>query len=155
MHLVLVFTTLATAFNGLLAGINTDTSLVKLPTRRRIGNVAYATFARGNDLGGAFLVYPPLGIGAAVLTILTAIVALVMKQPMGHLLPLIIASLLSGGHSFATTQAAPTIMSIGPTPDDEALLKQRLDRFERWQAVRAAFQVPTFFVLLWAMIVVR
>lgn len=51
MNLLLLLLVIATAMNGLLAGLNLDTALVKLPARRRIGAVAYATFARGNDLG--------------------------------------------------------------------------------------------------------
>ena len=60
MSLVVFMIALATAANGLLAGLNTDTALVKLPARRRIGAVAYATFARGNDLGNGLIVYPLL-----------------------------------------------------------------------------------------------
>lgn len=45
------------------------------------------------------------------------------------------------------------MLSLKRTPDEEALLKPRLDRFERWQAVRATFQVLTFFVLLWRVVV--
>lgn len=61
MNLVTSLITLATAINGWLSGLNVDTALVKLPARRRIGAVAYATFARGNDLGNGLLVYPLLG----------------------------------------------------------------------------------------------
>jgi hypothetical protein len=39
---------------GLAAGICFDTAMVKLPTRRRIGSIAYAHFARGNDLGNGW-----------------------------------------------------------------------------------------------------
>ena len=70
MNLVISLLALATAINGLLAGLNVDTALVKLPARRRIGVVAYATFARGNDLGNGLVVYPLLGVGAALLTFL-------------------------------------------------------------------------------------
>lgn len=51
MNLLLFLLGVATAINGLLAGLNVDTALVKFPTRWRIGMVAYATFARVNDLG--------------------------------------------------------------------------------------------------------
>jgi len=49
MNLVMFLLAFAVAINGLLAGLNVDTALVKLPARRRIGAVAYATFARGNE----------------------------------------------------------------------------------------------------------
>jgi hypothetical protein len=154
MNLVLYLITLATAANGLLAGANTDTALVKLPARRRIGAVAYATFARGNDLGNGLVVYPLLGIGAALLTVLATAVAYIVRSPIEVLLPLSIALLLSVLHSFATTRAAPVMLNIKDAPNDEALLASKLDRFARWHTVRATFQVLTFFVLVWALVAV-
>jgi hypothetical protein len=151
MSLVVFLIALATAINGLLAGLNTDTALVKLPARRRIGSVAYATFARGNDLGNGLVVYPLLGVGAALLTVLATALAYIMRSPIEVLLPLSIALLLSVLHSFATTRAAPVMLSIKDAPNDEALLASKLDRFARWHTVRATFQVLTFFVLLWAL----
>lgn len=144
---------LATAMNGLLSGLNVDTALVKLPARRRIGVVAYATFARGNDLGNGLVVYPILGVGAALFTVLATAVAYLEHLSMGLLLLLSLASLLSLLHTFATTRAAPVMLSIKDASDDEALLRAKLDRFARWHAIRATFQVLTFFVLLWALVV--
>ena len=153
MNLVPSLITLATAMNGLLAGLNVDTALVKLPARRRIGAVAYATFARGNDLGNGLVVYPLLGIGAVLLTVLATAVAYLERSPMEIVLPLSLASLLSLLHTFATTRAAPVMLSLKDVPDDEVILTAKLDRFARLHAVRATFQVLTFFVLLWALIV--
>jgi hypothetical protein len=144
---------IATAMNGLLSGLNVDTALVKLPARRRIGAVAYATFARGNDLGNGLVVYPILGIGAALFTVLATVIASLEHSLMELLLLLSLASLLSLLHTFVTIRAAPVMLSIKDTPDDEALLRAKLDRFARWHAVRATFQVLTFFVLLWALVV--
>jgi len=153
MNLVPSLMILATAMNGLLSGLNVDTALVKLPARRRIGAVAYATFARGNDLGNGLVVYPLLGIGAVLLTLLATAVAYLERSPMEVVLPLSLASLLSLLHTFATTRAAPVMLSIKDAPNDEATLTAKLDRFARWHAVRATFQVLTFFVLLWTLIV--
>ena len=58
MSLLLWLIVIATILNGMLAGGSLEGSLVKLPARRRIGVVAYATFARGNDLGNGLVVYP-------------------------------------------------------------------------------------------------
>ena len=153
MSLVVFPIALATAINGLLAGLNTDTALVKLPARRRIGAVAYATFARGNDLGNGLVVYPILGIGAVLFTVLATALTSLEHSRVGLLLLLSLASLLSLLHTFATTRAAPLMLSLKDAPDDEALLSVKLDRFARWHAVRASFQVLTFFVLLWALAV--
>ncbi len=153
MNLVVFLIALATAVNGLLAGLNTDTALVKLPARWRIGAVAYAAFARGNDLGNGLIFYPLLGVGAALLTVLATALAFTEHSPMELLLPLSLASALSLLHTFATTGAAPVMLSLKNTPGDEAILTAKLDRFARWHAVRATFQVVAFFVLLWALVV--
>ncbi|MBA2681583.1 MAG: DUF1772 domain-containing protein [Ktedonobacteraceae bacterium] len=155
MNLMLFLLVLATATNGLLAGLNVDTALVKLPARRRIGAVAYAIFARGNDLGNGLVVYPLLGIGAALLTVASTVIAFAERTSMELVLLLSLASLLSLLHTFATTRAAPVMLSLKDTPDDAALLKAKLDRFARWHAIRATFQVLAFFVLLWALVVSR
>lgn len=155
MNLMLFLLVLTTAMNGLLSGLNMDTALVKLPARRRIGAVAYAAFARGNDLGNGLVVYPILGIGAVFSTVLATVIAYFgHSPPMELLLLLSLASLLSLLHTFATTRAAPLMLSIKNISDDEALLSVKLDHFARWHTVRATFQVLTFFVLLWAMALV-
>ncbi len=143
----------ASAINGLLSGLNMDTALVKLPARRRIGAVAYATFARGNDLGNGLVFYPLLGIGAALLTLLATALAYAERSLMEVLLLLSLASLLSLLHTFATARAAPVMLSIKDAPDDQAILTAKLDRFARWHAVRATFQVLAFLILLWALVV--
>jgi len=153
MSLVVILIALTTAINGLLAGLNVDTALVKLPARRRIGALAYATFARGNDLGNGLFIYPLLGIGAALLTVLATAFAFVSHARVEVLL-LSFATLLSVLHTFATTRAAPVMLSLKDAPDDEALLMAKLDRFARWHALRATFQVGAFFALLWALVVV-
>ena len=153
MTLLLALIIAATALNGLLAGMSFDGALVKLPARRRIGAVAYATFARGNDLGNGLWVYPSTAISAAVLTILATIVAYAEHASAVLLVPLSIATLISVGHFLATSQAAPIMLRVGKTADDEALLAPLLDRFARWSEVRATLQVLTFFVMLWAVVV--
>src|SRR5579864_90831 len=145
MNLVTSSIALATAMNGLLSGLNVDTALVKLPARRRIGAVAYATFARGNDLGNGLVAYPLLGVGAALLTLLATALAYADRSRVEVLLLLSLASLLSLLHTFTTTRAAPVMLSLKDAPDDEALLTAKLDRFARWHAVRATFQVLAFF----------
>ena len=152
MTLLFILIIIATVVNGMLAGGSLETSLVKLPARRRIGAVAYATFARGNDLGNGLVIYPVWAVSAALLTFLATIVPYVGHQSLALLLPLSLASLTSIGHFLATSQAAPVMLSLKNTPDDEAVLTAKLDRFERWQAVRATLQVLTFFVLMWALI---
>jgi hypothetical protein len=154
MSLVVAFTALATAINGLLAGLNVDTALVKLPARRRIGASAYATFARGNDLGNGLIAYPLLGISAALFTVLVTVLAFVTQSRGEVLLLLSLATLLSLLHTFATTKAAPTMLSLKDATQDDVLVRATLDWFARWHTIRALFQVPVFFLLLWTLAVV-
>jgi hypothetical protein len=151
-ELTVVMLALATGLNGLLAGLNVDTAVVKLPARRRIGVLTYAAFARGNDLGNGRVVYPLLGIGAALLTILSTILAFEQQEPTALLFPLFLATGLSLLHTFATTRAAPVMLSLKNAPDAEALLSATLDRFAWWHAIRALFQVLAFLALLWALV---
>lgn len=155
MTLLVALIAAATALNGLLSGISFDGALVKLPTRFRIGAVAYATFARGNDLGNGIWVYPLTAISAALLTIVATTVAYVERQPTDLLFPLSIAALASVGHFLATSRAAPIMLRVGKAPDDDTLLSVLLDRFARWHAVRATLQILTFLLLLWALLAAR
>ena len=66
-------------------------------------------------------------------------------QPKAHLVAQRV-----GNRAVAKTsmRLATSPLSIKDVPDDEASLTAKLDRFPRWHAVRATFQVLTFFVLL-------
>ncbi len=139
-------------FHGLLAGASFDVATVKLPTRRRIGSVAYANFARGNDLGNGLVVYPAAGIVAVLLVLATTIATYVTHPSPVVLVPLLLACAGTGAHSICTAKAAPIMLSLRRTPDEEAILRATLDRFAFWHALRATFQISTFVVLLWALV---
>jgi hypothetical protein len=141
---------LMTFVQGLAAGICFDVATVKLPTRRRIGAVAYAQFARGNDLGNGLKVYPFLVVGGGVLLIALTVVAHVTSQPEGLRYPLYAAGLASVGYLGATARAAPVMWSLRSTPDDPRVLEEKLDRFAFWHAWRTIFQLGAFIALLGA-----
>jgi hypothetical protein len=152
MNATLWLTILATALNGMLGGASLEAALVKLPARHRIGTLAYAAFARGNDLGNGLVVYPIWAISSALIVFAANISGYLMQQPAAMLLPLTFASLTSITHFFFTSKAAPVMLSLRNANDDEAALKYKLDRFAFWHAFRATFQVLTFFILLWALV---
>ena len=62
MNATFWLTAVSVVIHGILAGISFDVAAVKLPTRRRIGVIAYAAFARGNDLGNGLVIYRAAGI---------------------------------------------------------------------------------------------
>jgi hypothetical protein len=139
-------------FHGLLAGASLDVAVVKLPTRHRIGAVAYANFARGNDLGNGLVVYPAAGILAAVLVFATTITTYFTHPSPPVLVPLLLACAGTVAHSICTAQAAPIMLSLRRTPDEDAVLRAKLDRFAFWHGLRATFQISAFVVLLWALV---
>jgi hypothetical protein len=143
----------ATAADGLLAGASLDQSIKQLPARRRIGLVAYSEYSRASDLGPGILWYGILGVGAALLTIAATVAAFLQGVTLGNATPLYVAAGLAVLHSLVTTQAAPTKFSQRRVAKDEAALARVFDRFERWQALRAALQVLNFGAMLWALVV--
>lgn len=138
--------------NGLIAGASFDVATVKLPTRRRIGSVAYANFARGNDLGNGLIVYPAAGILTALLVFGATIATYFTNAPATVMVPLLLACVGTVAHSACTAKAAPIMLSLRRAPDDEAVLTAKLDRFAFWHACRAVLQFATFTVLLWALV---
>lgn len=143
----------ATAFHGILAGASLDQSIKQLPARRRIGAGAYAAYARAADLANGVAWYAVIGLGAALLTILAGALALSQGVSLSRALPVYLAAGLAVLHTLVTTQAAPTMFSLRRTGDDEAALSAILNRFERWQTLRAILQAAAFAALLWGMAV--
>lgn len=143
----------AVALNGILVGASLDQSIKQLPARHRIGSIAYSAYAKASDLGNGIVWYALLGIGAALLTIVTAIVVFTQRNSAPFALPVYLAAILSILHSLATTQAAPTMFSQRRHENDEAALTTIFNRFEHWQTIRAILQLLTFLALLWALLV--
>jgi hypothetical protein len=152
MSLQSILIALSVLFNGLLAGITVDASLVKLPVRRRIGNIAYAVFARGNDLGNGIIVYSSLAILAALLVFIATLAGYLQNIKSNGLLLLFIASITTIIHFLGTAKAAPVMLSIKNTADDEVVLKKKFDKFENWNGFRACFQFITLVLLLIALL---
>ena len=155
MNALFVFMVLAVVLNGTLAGASLEASLVKLPARKRIGALAYATFARGNDLGNGLFVYPAWAILATLLVFVATILGFTDKVPARLVVALCASSAASVLHFVATSQAAPVMLSIGKAPDNESVLAAKLDHFARWHGVRAVFQVLAFLFVLWALVEAR
>lgn len=137
--------------NGLFAGICFDVATVKLPTRKKIGAIAYANFARNNDLGNGLKVYPYLFILSGLLSITSALLAHLNNQPGSVAFPLLISAITSFGCIISTANAAPVMWSLKKTPNDESLLDQKLNRFAFWHTWRTIFQVLTFLLICLAL----
>jgi hypothetical protein len=152
INLPLILILAATIVTGLLAGASLDKSIVQLPARQRMGVVGFAAFSRANDLGNGLIVYPALGIGAALLTIFAALAVFLRGIPLAQAWPLYLSAILALLHSAATARAAPNMLRLRQPTNDEALLTEALDRFARWHNLRAALQLLNFLMLVWAVI---
>jgi len=142
----------ATFIHGLGAGLCFDVALVKLPTRHRIGVIPYANFARGNDLGNGIIVYPIIGVSGLLIIFATTILAYIQGQPSSVLYPLYTSTLATILASFGTAKAAPIMLSLKNTSNDEQLLKVKLNRFSRWHNFRTIFQIIAFIALIWTLV---
>ena len=142
----------AVVVHGLVAGISFDVAAVKLPTRKRIGVIAYARFSRGNDMGNGIVVYPTIAILALLLIAATTVMAYFMDAEEAILLPIVGACVGTIAHFVCTAKAAPNILSLRNAADDEVFLASKLNAFATWHAYRALFQFLTFVALVWAVV---
>jgi hypothetical protein len=137
--------------NGLLVGASLDQSVKQLPTRRRIGVVAFSEYSKAGDLGRGIVWYATLGIGAALLTVSAAVVGLSDRPDGQSAAALWLALLGTVAHSVVTARAAPTNFSQRAAVGDPARLAAIFDRFQRWQTTRATLQVLTLLTVAWAL----
>jgi len=142
----------ATAANGILTGASLDQSIKQLPARRKIGVIAFSAYSQAADLGPGVVWYITIGVGAAVLTILAAVVVFVHGAPVAQVWPLYAAAGLSVVHSLVTARAAPTNFSQRRVVDDAERLAQVFGTFERWQMVRVIVQALTFAAMLYGLV---
>jgi hypothetical protein len=148
LNFMVILILAATVVTGLLAGISLDKALVQLPARHRMGVVGFSAFSRANDLGNGLVLYPVLGIGAALLTIGAALAAFLQGASQVHAWLLYVSALLALLHSAATARAAPNMLSLRQATNNEAVLTEILDRFAKWHNVRAILQLLNFLTLV-------
>ena len=137
--------------NGLLVGASLDQAIKQLPARHRIGVVAFSEYSKAGDLGHGIAWYAALGIGAALLTVLAAVVGLTDRPGAQLAAALWLALLGTVAHSAATARAAPTNFSQRAAAGDPVRLAAIFDRFARWQTARATLQVLTLLAVTWAL----
>jgi hypothetical protein len=154
MNILFWLVVTAVVVHGIIAGVSFDVAAVKLPTRKRIGVIAYAHFARGNDMGNGIVVYPAIAILALLLVAAATLVAHLTHMPDAVMFPLFAACGGTIAHFLCTAKAAPNMLSLRNAADDEAFLAHKLNAFATWHAYRALFQFLTFVALVWALVAV-
>jgi hypothetical protein len=141
-----------TGFEGLRAGAGTFRVLLDLPARAAVGPVAFAAFSRATDLSTAGVAfYAAYGLGGALLTGATWIVAARARAPRVLRRLAAVAAVSSLLVLALTTQAAPVMWKVGSSPSDPALLADLLDRFTRLTILRVACVDVSFLAMLSAL----
>jgi hypothetical protein len=139
---------IAASLTGLLCGASLDQSIKQLPARHIIGVTAFSAYAKAADLKNGVLWYAILGIGAALASIVTAILAWKYHTPERYALPLYLGGLFAISHSICTMLAAPAY-HLQKRINDEEALRRLFNRFERIQTFRSIFIALNFLAYIW------
>jgi hypothetical protein len=136
---------------GLGAGIIYDVALVSLPARRRIGLIPYAQYTRANYEVLGVKTYVTVSILGALLTVVVTVGAFVWQNSVAVICSTM-TSLAATVLAFVGTACAmPVVLRLRQTINDEALLSKMLNRFARWHAFSAAWQVVAFVAMVAAL----
>ncbi len=142
-----------TALSGIAAGTSLDVSIRQLPARHRIGVLAYSAYSRATDLGTAVFWYISVGVSAFLFALASALVALLQRAPLAHMLPITLFASLWVVHLLITLKwAVPTLPRQRQVSTDEQQLAAIFNRFERLQTVRVVIDVLIFGITLWALV---
>jgi hypothetical protein len=148
-----VLLAIAATVDGLLAGASLDQSIEQLPARHRIGVRAYSAYSRASHAANGRFWLIPLGLGGAALTLAVALWAAALDLPASRSLPVFLAGGLALAHALSNLKAVRINLSQWQVADDDAALAAILQRFARWQGLRASLQFLTFAVAVWALAV--
>jgi hypothetical protein len=142
----------ATAFTSLLCGASLDQSIKQLPSRHIIGMKAFSLYAKAADLKNGVIWYALLGSGAALASILTAILSWKHFGSEKYVTPLLCAGVFAICHSICTSIAAPTYHRQKKIEAEEELRKL-FNKFEKIQTVRSVFIVLNLIAFFWVLII--
>jgi hypothetical protein len=115
--------------------------------------LAFARYSQAADLANGVAWYAALGVGTALLTLITAGAGLAGEASTAVAVTLWVAIAATAAHSAATARAAPTNFRQRRVGADVAALTAVFDRFQRWQTIRVSFQVTALAAVLAALAV--
>ncbi|HEY8181757.1 MAG TPA: hypothetical protein VII32_05920 [Thermoanaerobaculia bacterium] len=139
----------ATAFGGVLAGINVDRMIVQFPALRTLGPETWGNYSRNADLAATGMtLYPLVGIGHAALSVATAIAA--SRDRRSRTAAITAAGLALGGMAL-TFKAAPFMLSVRKIGNDTVVLERARRGFNYWSRIRAACQIGAFAANVWTL----
>lgn len=126
---------------GIGVGASLDQSIKQLPTRRRIGVLAYSDYSRVADVRIGLYWYVPLGVAWIVVNVAAAITGWAEGVSGHRAVALTVLVAAAAGHAVMTALAAPTLRSQRAVSGDEQALRRVFDRFERLQLFRLALDI--------------
>lgn len=136
---------------GIGVGASLDQSIKQLPTRRRIGVLAYSEYSRVADVRLGLFWYVPLGVAWTVLNVAAAITGWADGASGGRATALIVLVAAVAGHAVLTAFAAPRLRAQRAVVGDEQALRLIFDRFEHLQLVRVVLDVTALAAATWAL----
>lgn len=141
----------ATVSVSIAAGATLDQTFKQLPARHRIGAGAYAEYARAADLSNGLVWYPIMGISTTLLSATAIVTGLLTRPTATTTAALIIMAVGTAGFTAATAKAAPTLLGLRQGEITDAMAKDTLDRFARFNALRTAAITITLVASTWAL----
>jgi hypothetical protein len=144
----------AALFGGLLAGSTATRAFVEMPAWQQIGVGPWATFARVENAGTGFLLYPIIGASALLLTIATAVVVRLDRRPRTfRRAPVYAAAAIAIVAALITRLGVvPALFQLKNTLDDPALAPRLFTTLAGWWAVNDLFHMLAFALNLWALV---
>ena len=137
--------------SSIACGATLDQTFKQLPARHRIGATAYTTYARAADLGNGLIWYPIIGISTTLLCAAAVVTGLLDHPNPTRTTALIILAVGTVVFTAATSRAAPTLLTLRRGEVTEAQAQTTLNRFCRFNAIRAAGITLTVLAAVWAL----
>lgn len=144
------FITAACLLAGWLAGVNVERYLVNVPAWRKVDILAWAEFSKHAYFLNGFLLFQFAAAGSFVLLFISCWT--VVKNRFRYISwPLYTATFFAFAGILLTFKAAPVMLNIDQLNNDKDLLKLAFEEYHHWGAIRAIFQVASFFACVLAM----
>jgi hypothetical protein len=136
---------------GLGAGAILGVLVITLPTRRRIGVVAYSQFTRAHYDGAGVRGYGALTVLGAVMTAVVFALAIAWGASSFVTWSLIVSLVATMLGFVGTARALPAMRDLKALADDEpAKLATHLDRFAKWGSMSAGSHIVAFVAIVTA-----
>jgi hypothetical protein len=132
-------------------GATLDQTFKQLPARRRIGPGAYTQYVRAADLGNGLIWYPIVGITTTLSCVAAAVAGLLDHPTAARIAALSVLAVATVVFTAATSRAAPTLLTLRDGQIAEAAAEATLNRFARFNAIRAGGIALTVAAAVWAL----